>query len=133
MLPFASKDLPDGRKLYRRKHGYSTNCAASADTDLVVSVPYDAAKINEIEIIGCPVGTKIDLKVLDTPTGTVSTYANYMLNQFGFDVRMPADFYRDHSQYDADVIKDMQIKITIKNTTADAFDAFINIVFHEIK
>jgi hypothetical protein len=132
-LPFASKELPDGKKLYRRKHGYATTVAESGDTDYTILVPYNAAKINEVEVIGCPVGTAVDFKILDTPSGTISGIANYVLNQFGFDVRVPESFYRDTSPYDADVIKDMGIKVTIKNISGTAFTAYLNVVFHEVK
>jgi len=132
-LPFCSKELADGKKLYRRKHGYSLSCPANTNSDLIVSVPYDAAKINEIEIINLPIGTKIDFSILDTPSGTISGQPNYLLNQFGFDVRAADSFYKDHSPYDADVIRDLQLKVTVKNETSDAFDCYVNIVFHEVK
>lgn len=127
--PFSSKSLPTGEKLFRRKHGYTLSCVAGVNT-LLILVPYDRAKVNELEILNAPVGCTVDLKVLDTATGTLTTIPNYQLNQFGFDVNISKDYFKDVSQYDADVFRDMQIEIKITSPTV--FTAGINIVFHEV-
>ena len=136
---FADKVLPDGKKLYRRKYGIvldnsSTEIAAGQTGTLSFVVPYANAKINKLEIIGGRIGDCVDLKVYDTPTGTISTVPNYMLNQFGFDVYINGPFYADFSNYDADLIKDMKIELTYKNKhSTDSITPFANIVLHEVK
>lgn len=131
--PFASKILKNGMKLYRRKHGYKETIAANSSKDIIISVPYDNCKINKLEIIDANPLDRIDMMVLDTPTGTTSTIPNYMLNQFGFGVVVSELLYSDKSDYDADLIKDMQLKITYYNDSASSKEIGLNIIFHEVK
>lgn len=140
---FANKAVEDG-KLFRRKHGFkaAAEIAHGAEGTVQLVVPYDKCKINEFEIINCLEGLTVDFKVHDTPTGTISqtleatgftAVPNLMLNQFGFDVELPNGFYRDKSDYDADVIKDMRIDLIFKNNTGQAITPKGNIVYHELK
>jgi hypothetical protein len=55
------------------------------------------------------------------------------LNQFGFGVELPEGFYRDSSEYDADLIKDMEVRITAYNNSGVPVTLRGNIVYHEIK
>jgi hypothetical protein len=130
--PFASKELPDGKKLFRRKHGYCFDCVANQYTECIIVVPYAFAKINHIELLNAPEIIKIDLEVLDTSIGSLTGIPNYVLNKFGYDVFCSKDYYQDVSQYDADVVQNMQIRITVKNPS-QAFNLKINTVFHEVK
>ncbi len=132
-LPFASKELPSGKKLYRRKHGYSLTLNANGDTVYTITVPYLEAKINEAEIIHCPEGVTLDMKVKDSTTGTYTGTPNYLLNQFGFNINVGKDLFSDKSDYDADVFTGMQLEFTFHNSTATSKEIGINIVFHEIK
>lgn len=129
---FAEKNLANGKKLFRRKHGYVLTLNASGSTTHTITVPYTAAKINEAEILWAPEGVKLSMKVKDTVTGTFSGVPNYVLNQFGFDVAVAKDFYSDYSQYDADVYGGMQIEFTFTNLTTVEKQIGINLVFHEI-
>lgn len=132
-LPFSSKQLPDGKKLFRRVHGFKMQLVASGNATYDFLIPYDECKINEAEIIGCPEGVTCDFKVLDTPSGLLTTVPNYALNQFAFDINVAKDYYKDHSPYDADLIKDMQIRVILKNSTASTAWVGVNIVIHEVK
>jgi hypothetical protein len=129
---FAAKTTADGKKLYRRKHGVCKTVLAGTTDTLSIVVPYDLAKINTIEIINCKMGDTADLKVYDTPTGTISTFPDLMLNQFGFDVCLPDGFYKDESNYDADVIKDMKIELTYVNNGPSDLMIGVNITLHQI-
>jgi hypothetical protein len=129
---FLNKVLPDGKKLFRRKHGYTANIAGSSNGAIDMVVPYNTAKIAEVEIIGCQKGDKVDFKVYDDPSGTISTVPNLMLNQFGFGVWLTDNMYSDVSQYDADVILNMKIEVTYYNNDASAKDVYVNIVYHEV-
>ena len=130
---FSSKTLPTGEKLYRRKHssGWQT-VLANSYTVLTISVPYDKAKINRAEIVGCREGDTVDLKVHDTPTGYFSTVPFYLLNQFGFGVAMPDGIYVDSSDYDADLIKGMEIRITYYNNSDSDKQVAFNATLHEV-
>jgi len=130
--PFKEKRV-DGKKLFRRKHGYSLNVPANSTTTLVVTVPYAHCKINEVEIIPGNAGDAVDFAVHDTLAGTYSTVPDYLLNQFGFNVTLPPTIYTDASSYDADLYQDMRIKIHYTNTDlVNAIDAYFNLVFHEV-
>ena len=131
--PFSEKVLANGKKLFRRKHGMRLICTKEASTNFDFVVPYSLAKIDQIEIVDGQSGDCVDFKVYDTPTGTISTVPNYMLNQFGFDVELPSGFYHDKSNYDADVIQDMKIQVVYKNKDLiDDISVGINIVYHQL-
>lgn len=130
---FRKKYVAEGR-LYRRKHGFkSVEIPAGESRDIELVVPYDIVKINEVEFINAREGDTVDFKVHDTPTGTISTVPNLMLNQFGYACELPNGLYRDKSDYDADLIKDMKIVITYYNNGAEAYTAKGNIIYHEVK
>ena len=139
MRAFAEKVVPKG-KLFRRKHGWKIENINPGETGVIdINCPYENAKINELEIVNPRNGDTVSLKVKDTPTGTVTLDAvgvaipNHVLNQFGFDCELPDGFFRDHSDYDADIIKDMKITVEYKNNGSEVFTARGNIVFHEVK
>lgn len=138
--PFTSKTI-DGKKVFRRKHGITKDCPLG-NTEFEFIVPYDAVKINELELTNCQVGDCVDLVVYDTPQGHIqqamgvpagSITPSLALNQFGFDVALPNGFFHDESSYDADLIKDMKIKVIYKNNGTDTIKNGVNIVYHELK
>lgn len=130
-LPFDAKKLPDGKSLYRKVHGVKKTLSGDTTFDLVI--PYNFAKITGVEVVWAPAGLQCDMKVYDTPTGTISTIPNYMLNQYGFDVGLAKDFYEENSNYDADLIKDMKIECLIKNPNNLTDEVCINFILHEVK
>ena len=131
--PFPSKAVNEG-SLFRRKHGFrSVEIAANSSEVINLVVPYNLVKINQIEFINCKEGDQIDFKVKDTPTGAISGIPNLILNQFGFNAEMPNGFYRDVSEYDADLIKDMAIEITYKNNSSESVVIKGNITYHEVR
>lgn len=141
-LPFASKELADGRKLYRRVHGFQMALVANGESAQTFSIPYPTAKINEAEIVWAPEGIKVDLEVLDTDDGKIqqlmgvpvqNIVPNLSLNKFAFDLNVAADHYKDVSPYDADVISGMKVKVTLKNSTDSTKTVGVNIVVHEVK
>lgn len=130
--PFTKKQLGT-KKLFKRVHGITASVQNSPDT-IDFSVPYNECKITEIEIIGGGIGDKCDLYVMDTPTGTISGVNDAELNQFGHSVNIAKDYYSHSSSYDADLIKDMKVRVVY-----DAKDELlpktigINIILHELK
>ena len=133
LAPFGSKKLPDGRSLFRRIHGLKLDLDGTSNTQSTVfSVPYVSAKITSTEIVGAALGDRIDFKVLDTPTGTVSTIPNYTLNQFGFGVYPSAGRYEQRSEYDADLFSGLQLEVSLTPVNTDIRTVYFNLVLHEV-
>lgn len=130
--PFREKILEDGKKTFTRVHGISASVQGASDNiDFVI--PYTNCKITGMEVIGGVLGDVVNFKVLDTPTGTISTIPNYELNQFGFNVAVSSGFYKYVSEYPADLIQNMKIRLEY-----DAKDellprtVYINLFLHQI-
>ena len=142
IYPFAKKQLPDGKKLFRRKHGVRqpVNVGQSSSFDMIV--PYNNCKIDKIEIVnGSDRVDEVEFSVYDTPEGLIqlsmgvspeNIIPSKKLNQFGFTVNVAKDYYEDKSNYDADLIKDMKISITVKNNSESVRTYGVNFVLHEI-
>ncbi len=131
-LPFCSKELPNGKKLYRNKHGYTFTLEASTTTVYSITVPYTECKINEAEVLWAPEGVTLDMKIKDTSTGTYSTVPDYVFAQYSHGVVVAKDFYRDISQYDADVYSGMILEFTLTNSSETEKTVGINITFHKV-
>ena len=130
MPTFAAKNLPDGRKLFARITGAQFSVVAG-NNDCNFSIPFPVMKIDGVEVIGGELGDSVNLHVLDTPTGTLSTIPNYHLNQFGFTTFISKDYYLRQSKYDADLIADMQIRTDYYSVSAKTI--YINYLIHEVK
>ena len=138
--PFASKEI-DGKKLFKRVHGVCVDCVEGLNLfDLVV--PYNEIKLNKIEIMWAPEGCTTDFKVYDTPSGTITAtleatgntaIPNFMLNQFGFGAGVSKDKYEEHSEYDADLIKDMKLSCELTVPTGGAKKICVNFILNELK
>lgn len=121
MAPYSSKSN-NTHKFFKRIHGTKENCTSGQVTNIDFVIPYNNVKIYKFELIGTQEGDTCNLKFYDTPTGTISGVNNYMLNQFAYNVSLPgAEVYTNSSQYDADAIKDMKVRVEYTNngTTKD--------------
>lgn len=132
LLPFATKELSNGKKLFRRKHGYKFSLDSSGTTTYKITVPYNACKINEAEFLDFPKGVSVLMKVLDSTTGTYTTVPNAVLNQYGFDALIAKDFYRDTSPYDADCFLGMQLEFIFSHAANISDEVGLNMTFHEV-
>lgn len=131
--PFADKILPNGSKLFKRVHGVSQQVSNSL-VNIDFSIPYANCKITGMEIISAVAGDVCNFKILDTPSGTISGVANAQLNQFGFNVNIASIFYKHESNYDADLIQDLKIRIEyLPKDTSSTRDVFINLILHEVQ
>jgi hypothetical protein len=131
-LPFASKELPNGKTLHIRNHGYSFTLAANTETYYSVTVPYNHAKINEAEVHWAPEGVFADMKIKDDTSGTYSGVANAVLEQYGDNVCVREGFFQETSPYDADIYLGMVLEFRFNNTSAVEKIIGINIKFHEV-
>ena len=131
--PFKSKEL-DGKKLSKRVHGLVVNCSDAQVNNFEFTVPYHHAKLNMIQILWQPAGCTVELKVYDTPTGTYSTVPNALLNQFGFSAGIAKDNCVQHSEYDADMYKDMKLVVELTWPSGIlAQDVCVNFGLNELK
>lgn len=128
--PFASKSLPNGKKLFKRYHGEQYNVTGGVNT-LLYTISYSQVKIVGVDVINAEAGDRIDLLVLDSITGTYTTVPNYILNQFAFGVSTSKDFFRQESNYDADLYLGMQIKIVFTSQSDKTIG--INFNLSEVK
>jgi hypothetical protein len=131
-LPFASKELANGKKLFRKKHGYTFTLNASGETTYEITVPYAACKVMDIDMLWFPEGVTCDFKILDTEDGDYSGVPNYMFNQYGFDVAIGKDHFSDSSPYDADLYGGMRIVMVFNNISETSKTVGVNIPFHEV-
>lgn len=127
--PFASKTIGN-KRLFTRVHGIQQAVINGTNTIEFV-VPYLEAKFNALEIINADENDTVSLEILDSDSGIVSGYPNYKLNQFGFNLNLPAGFYVRQSEYDADLVYGLIIKL-IYNTPIEK-TVGINIILHELK
>ena len=116
-MAFASKVLPDGKKLYKRMVGMSQALSAGSN-NVIHTVTFAHVKMVGVEIIGAELGDYCDFMVLDDTSGTYSTIPNYQLNQFGWSVQMAAGKHEEKSNYDADLYVGMQIKLVYNSASA---------------
>ena len=129
-LPFSSKTLSNGKKLYKREHGIQQTLSAGSN-NIIFTVPYPWVKIIGIELVGGEALDIVDLNILDSTAGTYSGVPNYKLNQFGFSVNVAPGFYEEVCNYDADLYYGMQIKLVYNSISAKTIG--INFNLNEVK
>lgn len=122
------------KSLFKRIHGKSFNAVSGQLTTYDFVMPYANAKFEALEIINGDIGDYVNFKVLDTASGSISGVPNYMLNQFGFEVMMDkSGYYEQRSQYDADVIAGMQMRLEYFNAGNANKTIYINYIMNEVK
>jgi len=133
-LPFASKVLENGKRLFQRVEGKEFQVTVSETPKVLdFQVPYSVVKFNEIEIIGAEAGDKIKLNILDDDNGTITGVPKFNLNTFGGKtslVNLAPGFYKRKSAYDADLNGNMYISIEYE-TVSDK-TVYVNYILHEI-
>lgn len=139
---FAEKTLSNGKKLFRRAWGIKSTLLSSADTTIEFTIPYAWCKITTMEIVGLSKMMSVDLTVHADVNGSFKTSIDgsviptgvpkYKLNQFGFNVNASKDFYKDHSEYDADLFQGMIIRVVIKDGDSTTPTIGINLTLHEV-
>lgn len=130
--PFSAKTLPDGSKIFRRIIGI-TSQVQDEPTNIDFVVPFTKCKITGLQILGARLGDKVTFQILDTDNGTISGVPNAILNTFGQDAYIAADFAAYSSKYDADLIQGLIIRIIYdaKNELLPR-DVYINFDLHEV-
>lgn len=113
-------------KLFKRIHGKKYDAVPTGQiTSLDFIVPYANAKLETIEILNGEVGDSLSFEVIH-PNGVT------LLNTFGFDVYITKDYYKQHSQYDADVFQGLIFRIKYTNN-GPTRPIYTNYVLNEVK
>jgi len=128
--PFADKNLSTGKSLFSRPEGREWPLVAGANT-LDFPISYPIVKFNEIEVFSAEKGDTVDLKILDTSTGTYSGVANHQFNQFSNSLNVKKDEYIRRSEYDADLYQGMRIVMEYNSKSAKTIE--VNYIIHEVK
>ncbi len=130
---FASKYTVDGKSLYKRVHGANNTISANSTGNIDLTVTYGEVKFTGAEIIGTSKEDTVNFKIIDDANGTYSGTPNAVLNQFGYNVEMPAGgFYKNTSQYDASLFNGMILRCEYSNNTASSVYIALNFEMHEV-
>jgi hypothetical protein len=126
---FTAKNLGT-KKLFARNTGAQYQVVTGANV-LTYTATYPQVKMIGVEVVGCEALDTGSMKVYDTAQGTYSGVANALLNQFGYSINLPKDFYRREAAFDADLYQGMVVKIeynSVSNKTVG-----INFIMNELK
>jgi len=144
--PFATKTILVGgvrKSLFKRVHGTSATITAGQTGNIDFTIPYTACKFTGANIFGVDLEDTLNFKIMDTATNAYSGaptsplpnyYPSIQINQFGFDVEMPAGgVYENTSNYDADLYPGMIVRCEYTNNGASDKYISMNLWLHEVK
>jgi len=117
---FASKKY-GAKSLFTRTTGKAHAVAVGANT-LDYTITYAACKINGLEIINAEIGDYVDLQVVHPTYG--------VLSQFGYSTYLAKDFYCRTSNYDADLVSGLILRIIYNSISAKTI--YTNYLLHEV-
>jgi hypothetical protein len=126
---FSSKTI-GAKKLFARNTGIQIAVVQGSNT-INYTATYPHAKVNGVQVINCEALDTAEMKVYDTAQGTYSGVPNALLNQFGYTLNLPKDFYQRESRFDADLYQGMKIEFTYVSLSAKTVG--INILMDEVK
>jgi hypothetical protein len=122
--PFSSKVVYDGR-LFTRVHGIEKQEIASGNSFIFqFTIPYDHCKLTCVEIVEDIISVS-NLEIHHSLAGK--------LNQFGYSVNTGKTIYKRESNYDADLFKDLIVKIEVQNSSGVSKWFGVNLVLHEVR
>jgi len=118
------------KKLFARNTGKQFAVAAGSN-DLTYTATFAWVKFIGLELVGSEALDTGELRVYDDAAGTYSGVPNALLNQFGYTMNFPKDFYSRSSPFDADLYVGMVMKITYVSASAKTIG--INYIMNEVK
>lgn len=127
---FTSKALSNGKKLYARNTGIQASLSSGSNT-ITYTATLAWAKFVGAEVVNSEALDTVDFKVYDDANGTYSGVPNRLLNQFGFTVNLPKDYYVRIANYDADIYVGMVIEVTYTSISTKTIG--INFIMNEVK
>ncbi len=118
------------KNLYVTITGIQETLIAGTNT-ITYTVPYIEALISGVTVVNCEVLDIVSFSVLDSTTGTYSGTANAVLNQFGYNVNLPADQYEYQAPYTAVLHENMQIQLTYTSVSAKTIG--VNFILNQVR
>jgi hypothetical protein len=132
--PFANKNLSTGESLFKRVHGMGELTLDAGEVgDFEFQVPYAWCKLEGIEIMDQSDKIQAELFVEDSDDGMYSGLSRYELNQFGFEVEIPKNYFEKKSSYDSDLYAYMYVVLQITNTSTIAQTVRANVELDEVR
>jgi len=131
IAPFASNNLIDGKKLHIKTHGVNKIVPGLTSEYLSFSIPYDACKFNEIEVIE-DVTMILDFTV-ELPDADNDPTNNVKIESHGMQVNFGKTTYKRKSEYNADLVKGIILKTKIENKEDREKLVGINFILHEVR
>jgi hypothetical protein len=131
--PFGSKTIGINgvtKHLYARYAGFQASLVTGSNI-LTYAVSYPWVKMLGIEAINCEALDIADLEILDTATGTYSGHPNAVLNQFGYSINLPANYYRQQAEFDVDLYSGMVVRLTYTSISDKMVG--VNLLMNECK
>ncbi len=119
------------KNLFARNTGKRFAVTGSVITECIYTATFPWVKMIGLECIGGEVGDYAELKVYDNSSGTYSGVPNLLLNQFGYELNIAANYYSRSSPFDSDVYAGMVLKVfyySVSNKTIG-----INYLMNEVK
>lgn len=120
MSPFAEQ-IVDKCKYSKKVHGVKelpVNGVVSID----FIVPYAKAKITTVEVIGCLTGDTANFKILDS--------LQNVLNQHGYDVVLPNNYYEQKSEFAGNLVQGMILRCEVTTSSSEAIG--VNYILNEM-
>ena len=128
-LAFAS-NVFGTKNLFMAMTGIQQALTEGSNT-VTFTIPYSQVEISGVSIVGCEALDVVSFSVLDSTTGTYSGHANYLLNQFGYNVNLPAGQYEYECDYTSTLYQNMQIQLTYNSLSAKTVG--INFILNQVK
>jgi hypothetical protein len=118
------------KNLYMAMTGIQQALTVGSNTITFV-IPYAEVEINGVSVIGSEALDVVSFSVLDSTTGTYSGHANAVLNQFGYNVNLPAGQYEYECAYTSTLYQNMQIQLVYTSISAKTIG--INFILNQVK
>jgi len=123
--PFGAKIVTEANgdifKLFKRVHGMQASLS-QGENIINFEIPYVKAKITGIECINGEPLDIVNLYIIHPTYG--------VLNQFGFNVNISKDYYEHKSEYDADLVQYLIVRVAYNSASAKTIG--INIILNEL-
>jgi hypothetical protein len=124
---FASKD-----NLHFRGQGLKHTIAGGDTYSFDYVIPHAQCEFNGVEILYAEGKDVVNLKILDTSTGTYSTIPDFILDQFGTAWNVSKEVCIKELDYNATLYQGMRIVVEYTNNHTAAVEIAVNLNIHKV-